>query len=184
MRVYTFVALGDSLTYGTGDPGPSWPVRVDAKDAELRLAHNAGVPGDTTAGMRARLDRDVFAYKPGVLFIMGGTNDIGHNISTATTIANLKAIVVAAKAKGILVVLTTIPPTSYPNMVTAIDSLNSQIVQLAKSYALILADVHKPLSTADGLYISKYTSDGLHFSTLGTATVAQTIFLRCQAARF
>ena len=184
MKVYTFVALGDSLTYGYGDPGPSWPVRVDAKDAQLRLVHNAGVSGDTTADMRARLNGDVFAYNPGVLFVMGGTNDVGHKISASTTIANLKAIVVAAKARGILVVLATIPPTSYPAMTDTIDALNAQIVRLANSYAVIVADVHKPLSGPDGLYISKYTSDGLHFSTLGTATVAQTIFLRCQAARF
>jgi len=183
-KVYKFVALGDSLTYGYGDPGPSWPVRLDAKDAQLILVHNAGVSGDTTGDMRARLNGDVFAYSPGVLFVMGGTNDIGHNISATTTIANLKAIIVAAKARGILVVLMTIPPTSYPRMADAINSLNSQIVRLANSYALIVADVHGPLSTPDGLYISKYTSDGLHFSTLGTQTVANTIFLRVQAARF
>jgi lysophospholipase L1-like esterase len=183
-KVYKFVALGDSLTYGYGDPGPSWPVRLDAKDAQLILVHNAGVSGDTTADMRARLNGDVFAYNPGVLFIMGGTNDVGRNISATTTIANLKAIVVAAKARGILVVLMTIPPTSYPRMVDAINSLNSQIVNLANSYALIVVDVHGPLSTSDGLYIPKYTSDGLHFSTLGTQTVANTVFLRVQAARF
>ncbi len=180
---YTFVALGDSLTYGYGDPGPSWPVRVDAKDAQLRLLHNAGVNGDTTAQMRARLN-SVFAYKPDMLFVMGGTNDIGHNISITTAVSNLKAIVVAAQAKGIQVILMTIPPTSYPYMTDAIDTLNAQIAYIGKVYKLVVADVHTPLSAAGGLYDPRYTSDGLHFSTLGTQVVANAIFKRCQAARF
>ncbi len=66
--------------------------------------------------MLARLKSDVFAYKPEVLFIMGGTNDLGQNISQATTIANLRAIIVAASAKGIRIDLMTIPPDAYPDM--------------------------------------------------------------------
>jgi lysophospholipase L1-like esterase len=183
-KKYTFVALGDSLTYGYGDPGPSWPTRLDAKDAQLSLANNAGVSGDTTAMMRARLNSDVFAYKPDMLFVMGGTNDIGHEINISTTIGNLKAIIVAARAKGIRVILLTIPPTSYPRMTNSIDMLNAQIMYVGNIYGLVVADVHTPLSAAGGLYDSRYTSDGLHFSTLGTQVVANTIFNRCQAARF
>ncbi|MGZ6315078.1 MAG: SGNH/GDSL hydrolase family protein [Candidatus Limnocylindrales bacterium] len=183
-KKYTFVALGDSLTYGYGDPGPAWPVRLDAKDAQLTLVHNAGVSGDTTAGMRARLNSDVFAYKPDMLFVMGGTNDIGHEINISTTIGNLKAIIVSARAKGIRVILMTIPPTSYPHMTDSIDTLNAQIIYVGNIYGLVVADIHTPLSAPGGLYNPKYTSDGLHFSTLGTQVVANTIFNRCQAARF
>jgi lysophospholipase L1-like esterase len=157
---------------------------LDAKDAQLSLANNAGVSGDTTAMMRARLNSDVFAYKPDMLFVMGGTNDIGHEINISTTIGNLKAIIVAARAKGIRVILMTIPPTSYPRMTNSIDMLNAQIMYVGNIYGLVVADVHTPLSAAGGLYDSRYTSDGLHFSTLGTQVVANTIFNRCQAARF
>jgi lysophospholipase L1-like esterase len=157
---------------------------LDAKDAQLRLVSNAGVSGDTTGDMRARLNSDVFPHKPDMLFVMGGTNDIGRNISLTTTIANLRAIVVAAKAKGIRVILMTIPPTSYPAMAASINSLNAQIIYLGNIYGLIVVDVHAPLSTSDGVYVSRYTSDGLHLTTLGTQVVANTIFKRCQAARF
>jgi acyl-CoA thioesterase-1 len=177
-KVYTFVALGDSLTSGYGDPGPSWPTRLDTQDPYLRLLHNAGVPGDLTSGMRSRLNSDVFAYKPDVLFVMGGTNDIGHYISAATTIANLRAIIVAAKAKGITVVMMTIPPDSYPAWAGQINSLNSQIVHLANSYVLAVVDVHAALSTSDGVYVAKYTVDGVHFSALGAQVVANTVQAR------
>jgi len=177
-KVYTFVALGDSLTSGYGDPGPSWPSRLDSQDPYLRLLHNAGVPGDLTADMRNRLNSDVLAYKPDVLFVMGGTNDIGRYVSPATTIANLRAIIVAAKAKGITVVMMTIPPDSYPSWAGQINSLNSQIVHLANSYVLAVVDVHAALSTSDGVYVGKYTVDGVHFSALGAQTVANTVQAR------
>lgn len=177
-KVYTFVALGDSLTSGYGDSGPSWPSRLDTQDPYLRLLHNAGVPGDLTSGMRSRLSSDVVAYKPDVVFVMGGTNDIGHYVSAATTIANLRAIIVAAKAKGITVVLMTIPPDSYPAWAGQINSLNSQIVHLANSYVLAVVDVHAALSTSDGVYVDKYTVDGVHFSALGAQVVANTVQAR------
>jgi lysophospholipase L1-like esterase len=175
-KVYTFVALGDSLTAWPSD-GP-WPVLLDAEDANLRLVHNAGVPGDTTAQMLARLNSDVFAYKPEVLFIMGGTNDLGENISQTTIIANLRAIVVAANARGIRIDLMTIPPDAYPDMAAKIDSLNAAIVKLGAAYKLIVLDIHTPLSSSTGVYVPKYTSDGLHFTALGAQVVANTIYAR------
>ena len=175
-KVYTFVALGDSLTAWPTDA--PWPTRLDAEDANLRLVHNAGVPGDTTAQMLARLNGDVFAYKPEVLFIMGGTNDLGRNISQATTIANLRAIIVAAEKKGIRIDLMTVPPDTYTDMAAKIDSLNAAIVHLGNIYKLVVIDIHTPLSTSTGVYVPKYTSDGLHFSALGAQVVANTIYAR------
>ncbi len=177
-KVYTFVTMGDSLTSGYRDPGPAWPVRLDTMDANLKLLNNAGVPGDTTADMRARFDREVLAYKPNVVFILGGTNDLGYKVSQATTIANLRAMVVAAKAKGIRVFLMTIPPDSYTGMSPQIDSLNAAITRLANAYSVVVVDIHAPLSTSTGVYVRKYTSDGLHFSSLGAATVASATYSR------
>lgn len=175
-KTYTFVALGDLLTAWPTD-GP-WPVLLDAKDANLRLVHNAGVPGNLTADMRARLNSDVFAYSPNVLFIMGGTNDVGQRVSQATTIANLRAIIVAATAKKIRVFLMTIPPDAYPGMAADINSLNAAITHLGNTYKLTVIDVHAALSTSTGVYVKKFTSDGLHFSALGAQTVANTVYSR------
>lgn len=177
-RVYSFVALGDSLTSGYNNPGPAWPVRLDGEDANLTLAHNAGIPGDTTAGMLARLDRDVFAYNPGVLFLLGGTNDIGHDYTYAAIIANLKAIIVKAQAKKIKVFLITVPPNSSTAMRASIDTLNASLQHLANTYRIYLIDIHTPLSGSNGLILSKYTVDGLHFNDAGAQLVANTIYNR------
>ncbi|HEX7431267.1 MAG TPA: GDSL-type esterase/lipase family protein [Candidatus Limnocylindrales bacterium] len=176
VKVYTFVAMGDSLTAWPSES--PWPDRLDKGDANLRILNNAGVPGDTTADMRSRFARDVLAYKPNVVFILGGTNDLGHKISQATTIANLKAMVVAAKAKGIRVFLMTIPPDSFTSMSPYINSLNAAIVRLGNANSVVVIDIHSPLSTSTGVYVRKFTSDGLHFSVLGSATVATAVHSR------
>lgn len=177
-RVYSFVALGDSLTSGYNDPGPAWPPRLDTIDANLRLVNNAGAPGDLTADMLSRLDRDVFAYAPNVLFVLGGTNDLGHSVSQSTTIANLRAIIVKAKARGIKVFLIAVPPNGSSGMRASIDSLNAAIQHLANIYQIYLLDIHTPLSGSNGLIQPRYTVDGLHFSGAGAQLVANTIYNR------
>ena len=178
VKIYTFVALGDSLTSGYGDPGPAWPVRLDAEDANLTLAHNSGVVGDKTADMWYRLNKDVFAYNPNVLFILGGTNDLGHGYGQSATISNLKAIILAARAKSIRIFILTIPPDSYSGMASKIDDLNAAIVHLANNYRIVVIDIHAALSTSSGVFVPKYTVDGLHFSAAGAQVVANTVYAR------
>jgi len=171
-----FVTLGDSLTaWPAGNP---WPARLDGQDARLVLAHNAGVPGDTTAQMLARFTKDVANYDPQVLFILGGTNDLGHNIAQATIIANLRAIIVAARAKKMRIFMLTIPPQNRTSSSPAITSLNVAIQHLANGYKIVVINVHAILSTSTGVYQAKYTSDGLHFSSLGAQTVANYVYSR------
>jgi acyl-CoA thioesterase I len=171
-----FVALGDSLTaWPAGNP---WPTRLDGQDARLVLAHNAGVPGDTTAQMLARFTKDVAKYDPQVLFILGGTNDLGRNVAQATIIANLRAIIVAARAKKMRIFMLTIPPQNKTSSSPAITSLNVAITHLANGYKIVVINIHAILSTSTGVYQAKFTSDGLHFSSLGAQTVANYVYSR------
>jgi lysophospholipase L1-like esterase len=174
--VHTFVALGDSLTaWPAGNP---WPSRLDAIDPALKLIKNTGIPGNTTAQMRARFAADVLPYKPSVLFVLGGTNDLGLGISQSAIISNLRAIVVAAKAKKIQPILLLVPPDSWTSMAPKINSLNAAIVNLANSQRVVYVDIHAPLANSAGVYYGKYTVDGLHFTSLGAQVVANTIRAR------
>jgi lysophospholipase L1-like esterase len=177
-HIYTFVALGDSLTSGYGDPGPAWPERLDTEDANLRLLHNAGVPGNVTSQMLDRENSDVFSFNPEVMFLLGGTNDLGKNVSLATAIANLRAIIVAARAKGIHIFMLNLPPNSYQGMADQINSWNAAILHLANSYTIVMIDIRAVLSTSTGVYNPKYTVDGLHFNAAGAQLVANTIYAR------
>jgi acyl-CoA thioesterase I len=75
-------AVGDSITKGDwdSDEAGGWVTRLATK---LRAAYphatfllaNAGVDGDTTTGVLARLARDVLAPHPQVVIVSIGTND-------------------------------------------------------------------------------------------------------------
>lgn len=174
-RIYRFVALGDSLTAWPANP---WPSRLDSVDPQLRLINNAGVPGNLTWQMKSRLSADVLAYKPDVLLVMGGTNDLAAGVSQATIIANLRAIVTTAQSHGIHVFLLTILPDSYPAMVSRVNALNGAIVALGTSLKVRVTNIYRPLASSAGTYIARYTSDGLHLSSLGAQVVANTIYAR------
>ena len=173
--IYSFVALGDSLTAWPANP---WPSRLDSIDPQLRLIHNAGVPGNLTWQMKGRLSADVLAYKPNALFVMGGTNDLAAGVSQATIIANLRAIATTAQSHGIRVFLLMIPPDAYPAMVSRINALNGAIVALGTSLGVRVTNIYRPLASSAGTYVARYTSDGLHLSSLGAQVVANTIYAR------
>ena len=86
------LCLGDSLTEG---------YNIDKKDAWVTLlgdvdnitAVNAGISGDTTAGMLARLPLLLNQNKYTHVFIMGGTNDIEFDMPNNQVVLNIKAIV-------------------------------------------------------------------------------------------
>jgi lysophospholipase L1-like esterase len=177
-KTLTFVAMGDSLT--------AWPIRynwphcLDVDDQRAVMVNNAGIPGNLTSQMRARFSRDVIAYKPDFVLIMGGTNDISneHSIPQSTVIANLKAMVVAAKRAHIKPFLLLIPPQSSSSTVARVKSLNSAIIHLANSQQIYAVDTYSPLATSSGVYKSQYTWDGLHLTYEGAQVVGATVWRR------
>lgn len=70
---------------------------------------NAGVAANTTTQMLARFDTDVQPYSPRVVFILGGINDVSAGTPSATTIANLAAIVAKVRGIGAIPVIWTVP---------------------------------------------------------------------------
>ncbi|WP_230661355.1 GDSL-type esterase/lipase family protein [Psychrobacter sp. I-STPA10] len=101
------VALGDSLTYGYGaTPETAYPAVLDEM-TQWRI-HNAGVNGNTSADVLARLD-DIIATKPDLVLLGVGGNDVLQRIQPATTKANIIQIIQRLKAANIPVVLIAEP---------------------------------------------------------------------------
>lgn len=188
----TFVVLGDSLSVWAFAPHAArasttgaWPSVLAGLDGDLRLVHNAGVPGNTTAQMLARLRRDVFAHHPDMLFVLGGTNDAGDDFAVSTTVANVRKIVEAAKAQGIEVVLLTIPPNNaLPcSRLARLRETNAALITLGKTEGITVVDVYSALASASGRLPAAYVAaDGLHLSTRGEEVVAATVYARLTAA--
>ena len=94
------VCLGDSLTAGYGvRRSLNWVSLLNAGSTHEWV--NAGVSGDTTGGMLARLQNDVFAQKPDAALLIGGINDILLTESFEAAKANLSAMVNQCAARRI-----------------------------------------------------------------------------------
>lgn len=102
------LALGDSITHGSGAaPEAAYPAQL----AELTgwKVINAGVPGDTSAQVLARLPALLAEHQPALVIVSAGGNDFLRRLPDADTVASLRGIVTAARAAGAQVLLVAVP---------------------------------------------------------------------------
>lgn len=109
----TVLAFGDSLTYGTGaNRSESYPAVLER--AIGRKVVNAGVPGEISAQGLERLPEVLEEVKPSLLILCHGGNDFLRRLDDATPAANVRAMIRAAREKGIAVVLLATPKPGLP----------------------------------------------------------------------
>jgi acyl-CoA thioesterase I len=99
------VAFGASNTAGHGvGSDAAWPARLEAmlraKGYQASIA-NAGISGDTTAGMLERLDAAVPDGTELVILAIFPYNDAGKGVSAAEHEANIQKILDRLRARGI-----------------------------------------------------------------------------------
>jgi acyl-CoA thioesterase I len=121
------VAIGASNTAGSGigrhrggvSQSEAYPAQLEkllrARGLNVTVK-NAGVPGDTTVGMMARLD-SVISSGTRVVIIQGGGNDVRRGGSTADAQRNVAEMTRKLQNRGIRVVvvrniLTMVPQSS------------------------------------------------------------------------
>jgi acyl-CoA thioesterase-1 len=107
----TVLALGDSLTWGTGAPPQASYPAVLAQLTGWKVV-NAGVPGDTAAGALERLPGLLQEHAPQLVLVGIGGNDFLRRLAPAETRANILAICRQAAAAGAQVLLLGIPESS------------------------------------------------------------------------
>ena len=147
------LAFGDSLTYGTGaGEGEDYPSRLARLSGHPVI--NAGVPGELTASGRERLPRLLDRYRPGLLILLHGGNDLLRRQPPTVVEANLRAMVETARARGIPVVLLGVP---RPNLSTSVPAFYDR---LAADYGLpydgeLLRDLERdPALKADPVHLN------------------------------
>ncbi|HEY8357147.1 MAG TPA: GDSL-type esterase/lipase family protein [Ramlibacter sp.] len=104
----TVLALGDSITWGTGAAREASYPAVLAQLTGWNVV-NAGVPGDTSAGALERLGGLLREHEPRLVLVSIGGNDFLRRLPPAETRANIRAICVQAAAAGAQVLLVAVP---------------------------------------------------------------------------
>ncbi len=102
------LAFGDSLTYGTGASANNDFPTVLAQLSNRKVI-NAGVPGEISADGLQRLPVLLDEYRPGLLILIHGGNDILKKLPEAVTANNIKAMLGEAQSRKIPVLMLGVP---------------------------------------------------------------------------
>ena len=103
----TVVALGDSLTYGYGASTETAYPTILADLSQWKVM-NAGVNGDTSADVLARVD-DIIKQSPDLVLLGVGGNDVLQRVQPDTTRANITTTIDRLKSANINIVLIAEP---------------------------------------------------------------------------
>lgn len=146
----------------------------------FNILANAGVGGNTTAQMLARITSDVLSLAPGYVLFLGGVNDIQGGVASSTTIANLTAIFDAIRGARSTLIVGTVLPSQFIDTTAekqALSVINRFIVNYARANNdVILVDWHTHMvnpSTGDPLANS--TADGTHPAALGASILGRAL---------
>lgn len=171
------VFLGDSIT-------DSWDAPTNGGFFPGKPYINRGISGQTTPQMLIRFRPDVIAFKPEVVVILAGTNDIAGNTGPMTLESiedNLASIAELARAHRIRVVLSSVLPVSdyektadgQPRNQTTrrppeqIKALNDWIKRYAAENKLTYLDYYSAMVDDKGFLKDELSNDGLHPNAQG-----------------
>jgi len=194
----TIVMFGDSITHtGSGEvPAKQhWPVLLQqwlGRDGHDVRVINSGVGGHTTEQGLARIDRDVLAHRPDVVFVEFGFNDNhvvpgadGPRVGFDDYVANLRKIVtLTQQVTHAKVVLIANHPTTAEEENPAGSGkykekpqhYNRGVRRVAKEMGLLVCDLHAAFADREHPLEELVIADGLHLSAEGARRYAEVVY--------
>jgi acyl-CoA thioesterase-1 len=170
-RGATVLALGDSLTFGTGAaPEASYPA-VLAQLSGWNVV-NAGVPGDTSAQALQRLPALLQEHTPALVLVSIGGNDFLRRLPETNTRANVRSICQQAVAANAQVLLIAIPRPTL--LAAAASALTDHVL-----YAELAEELKLPLQRqgwSEVLGDERMRSDAIHANAQGYERLAQSVW--------
>ena len=193
IRFTKFMTFGDSNTEGEstpanhnpGTPGVErgYPFKLSALLAarytnQTISVFNGGRSGErvTSPDTLPRLEELVDRFRPEVLIVMHGVNDLNTGVSIDAAVGAIEALLGDARRLGVQLILCTIPPqregAEKASAADQIAPFNEALVKIAADEGAAVVDVYSAI-TPDLL-----APDGLHLTQAGNQKIAETIFAR------
>ena len=195
-----FLAFGDSITFGTlssfdgsfliNDAVGSYPRLLQALFTANNVGGpftvvNAGQPGETARAGVDRLPGVLNTYRPEVLMLLEGINDMNvFNATPAQTAGNIANMVQTARLFNCTVLVATMPqtyPSTYPDGTTHRQSSDKIVPyndelrrRLGGQQNVHIVDIYAAFGTDRSLM----GADGLHPTSAGYQRMAETFHNR------
>lgn len=145
---------------------------------------NAGCLGESAASVAAytRLNDKLNVYRPDLILLLEGTNDISESSPAASIVngvAGVVAMIRAAEAHSIPVLVGTLLPQiaadiTHGGAPDLVAQFNAQLVQAANANGAGVVDLYSDISSDVNDWISPY--DGLHPTEAGYQEIARVWF--------
>ena len=165
----TVLALGDSLTFGTGASAETSYPTVLAGLTGWNVV-NAGVPGDTSAQALARLPALLAEHQPKLVIVSIGGNDFLRKLPESDTRAHVHAICKQSLAAGAQVLLVAVPRAT---VAAALGQMTDHAL-----YAEVAKDLKIPLQReawGEVLAQPDLRADTVHANARGYAQFARSV---------
>ena len=173
----TVAFMGDSITQYWGGGAPAYPTLPIT--TLVPGAIDVGIAGQITEEMQQRFATDVLAKNPGIVVILGGTNDLAKQQAPSTDA--IAAMAEAAATAGVHVVIGTVPPSelwlgstflTQAETAPAIEQFNSQLKLLASAHGYLVADYYSAMVNSGGSSDQNlFLSDHIHPNAAGYAVM-------------
>jgi lysophospholipase L1-like esterase len=181
---------GQAITYSNSESYPDKSKIIFFGDSRISqwkalpkmegvVTINCGIPGQTTAQLRLRVQRDVLDLKPNVAVIQAGINDLKaigvfpeqEQEIIRNCVDNIRVMVQEIRESGAKVVLMTILPPCRPDLLRrlvwsgrieeAVQSVN-EILKAQESESVTVLDCS--FLSENGLIRKEYVCDCLHIN--------------------
>jgi lysophospholipase L1-like esterase len=164
----TVLALGDSITFGTGaETDAAYPARLAALTGWNVI--NGGIPGDTAAQALDRLPALLAEHKPALVIVSIGGNDFLRRLPESQTVSAIRRTAMLAREAGAQVMLVGVPqPTIGAALGTGLSD-HPIYERLADELSLPL----HPKGWARVLGDEKLRSDAIHANANGYRAFAE-----------
>ena len=165
----TVLALGDSLTFGTGASTETSYPAVLAGLTGWNVV-NAGVPGDTSAQALARLPALLAEHQPKLVIVSIGGNDFLRKLPESDTRAHVHAICKQSLDAGAQVLLVAVPRAT---VAAALGQMTDHAL-----YAEVAEDLKIPLQReawGEVLAQPDLRADAVHSNARGYAQFARSV---------
>ena len=165
----TVLALGDSLTFGTGASAETCYPTVLAVLTGWNVV-NAGVPGDTSAQALARLPALLAEHQPKLVIVSIGGNDFLRKLPESDTRTHVHAICKQSLDAGAQVLLVAVPRAT---VAAALGQMTDHAL-----YAEVSKDLKIPLQReawGEVLAQPDLRADAVHANARGYAQFARSV---------